>query len=354
MATFSYPDRTTACSITFLINRQYGDELKSGERWVFMVPRRYKKRILNYAILKHRKDKKYIGANRSQWDPNGAYLLFKAHNRDEKKWYTWYDRFGSRKFAEHRSADDPEHETFHDCLKVMGPIQPDMVSLENHGQGDIRLAVANVHELELVFFPRISGTVSFEQIFTPGTRFINQGDGTLEYFSGGGPDHGGRYPWAVLLGAGRKRQAVLVQALVTPHRFPTSLDAGPWGHLDGRGRLHISLPPGYRLDYLELFTGDTDISNTRPDSATITERTGWARLNVWLGNVHNITGKRFYFIVDYNVPPAGIVAGVPRDAFSEIHPGDEIIVESLYDTTYLMAYRLTLTPLLRTLHKVND
>ncbi len=354
MATFSHPDRTTACSVTFLINQQYGDELKSGERWVFMVPRRYKKRILNYAILKHRKDKKYISTNRNQWDPNGAYLLFKAHNCDEKKWYTWYDRFGSRKFAEHRSADDPEHETFHDCLKVMGPIQPDMVSLENHGQGDIRLAVANVHELELVFFPRISGTVSFEQIFTPGTRFINQGDGTLEYFSGGGPDHGGRYPWAVLLGAGRKRQAVLVQALVTPHRFPTSLDAGPWGHLDGRGRLHISLPPGYRLDYLELFTGDTDISNTRPDSATITERTGWARLNVWLGNVHNITGKRFYFIVDYNVPPAGIVAGVPRDAFSEIHPGDEIIVESLYDTTYLMAYRLTLTPLLRTLHKVND
>ena len=319
------PNKTTYSTLVYESENFGGDELEPSKRMLFVIPEEFKGRVIRDIILKHRKDPSRFSGD--GWDPNGAYSRVLIKDSRTENWKSWIDPTGNKsdKFAESRASSNPENEILHDWIATVGEVQPSLISVENVGQTD--QAVSNIHGVEVVFFPEKEGVEYQEQIFTPGTSFVDLDKQQNEPSYGGGPRYRGQYPSAVALGGwGRDQENTMIDD-----------DSNKEFYLDRQGQIHIKLEPGKKFVNLELAIGDTHqdgIANKDGHNGTL----GWAKIYAGLATKGHMDTSNFMHNV--NVPPAGVLAGGPEQSDKVIQDGDEIVIESKSDTSYLMGYRI--------------
>lgn len=297
-----------------------GRELRPGRKVLFIVPEEFKGRIVRDVILLHRKAEKYaknIGID--GYDPHGAYSEVKIQDTRTGRLLEWRDPSGYSpiKFAEPRPSGDPENEVLHDWIATVGKVSPGLVEVTNVGKSP-EYSVSQIHGLEVTFFPETESVDFQERIYCPGTSFIDLDNERLLPRYGGGEHTGGVYNNAISL---NKHGSSF---------FPLG-EPGP-GVENKDMRLAIQLEPGREFIQVEVAVGDTE---HRPDKI----RLGWAKL--WVGIKHKDSKITEWFIRNANVPPQGVISGGPHLDKNKIEEGDELIIESRADTSYVMGWRLT-------------
>ena len=324
---FESPEVDSYTRINYSISEYEGRELRPGRQLMFKIPEEFKQRIIRDVILRHRKSSKYaVNIGSDGYDPNGAYSRVELHNSDTGQWTGWRDPAGYRtdKFAEPRGAENPEEEVLHDWIATVGPISADAVRVTNVGENP-DLSVSSVHGLEVVFYPEFKSINFKEQIYTIGTKFVDLDKGELLPEYGAGEFNEGKYEGAIAL----NRSA--------PTLFELSKDPGQEARVEN-GRLIIKLESGKKLLNIEIAIGDTEhLSHRNPETYRNT-RLGWAKL--WAGIRRAKTGNIEWFIKNANIPPQGVIAGGPHLENSKIEEGDELILESRADSSYIMGWRL--------------
>jgi hypothetical protein len=319
------PNKTTYSTLTYESGDPAGDELRPSKRILYRIPVEFQGRLVRDVILKHRKDPARFSGD--GWDPNGAYSRVLIRDSTTKEWKSWVDPAGNKsdKFSEPRPASNPENEVLHDWIATVGKVKPLLISVENVGRTD--RAISNIHGIEVIFFPEGEGVSYQEQIFSAGTSFIDLDKRLNEPHYGGGPSYQGRYPNAVALGGwGHTEKNPII-----------GNDPNKQFHLDSQGRLHIKLMPGKKFVNLELAVGDTH-PDGKPNKDGHVGTLGWAKIYAEL-KAGDSTGEQ-YFMRNVNVPPVGVLAGGPEQTDRVITEGDEIIIESRSDTSFLMGYRI--------------
>ncbi len=331
---FSAPTSTTSTTVRFELGGYSGKEIKPGERWLFKVPEAFRNTPIRTAILAHRKDAKYAHTYVGERDKEGAYNLVTARKTGTDQWVTWSDQYGSKKFAERRSAGDPENENLHDWVAAVGEQNVDMLSIQNVGVG--ANAIAHVHMLEIEFFPPGKPAGAQQEIFTPGTEFADLAKGKKKPRFGGG------------MGS-----ALSADALKTQGLYPNAVELGGYGpsgtgnatlahaYVSG-GKLRIKLPEGKRIGSVEVACGDTEFNKNLPADQQRNKdghigKLGWAKL---YGRIVNGHTRSQDFMVNVNVPPAGVLSGGPADPNYITQPGDEIEIESRGHRSWVMGYRV--------------
>ena len=325
---FENPEVDSYTRIGFSIPDYEGRELRPGHRLLFKIPEEFKNRIVRDVILRHRKDSKYaVNIGSDGYDPNGAYSRVELHNSDSGQWTGWSDPAGYRtdKFAEPRSAGNPEEEVLHDWIATVGPISADSVRVTNVGASP-DLSVSNVHGLEVVFYPEFKAFDFKERIYTLNTKFVDLDKGDLLPSYGAGEFNEGRYEGSVALN--QSSRSVL---------FELNKDPGEEARVEN-GRLIIKLDSGKELMNVEVAIGDTEHLRTINPETRRNMRLGWAKL--WVGVRRAKTGQTEWFVKNANIPPQGVIAGGPHLENSKIELGDELILESRADTSYVMGWRL--------------
>jgi len=336
---FVKPTKLTSTTAVFKMPEMGGKEIKPGERWLFQVPEEFRGTGIRTAILVHRKDSKYGASVDGKWDKEGAYNLVSARKTGTDQWVTWSDEYGSKKFAEPRSSGDPEHENLHDWLHSVGWQNVDLLSVTNVGQGTN--AVANVHELVIEFFPPGKTALVQEEIYSPGTAFVDREKGRSMPSYGGG------------MGAHLGTERLKAEGM-----YPKAIEIGGYGgsgkkdvsentYVDQSGRLHIKLPPGKVLGGFEIAVGDTELDKNRPLEEQRNKdghygKLGWAKLyaRVQNSNSSGPNARSAYFMDRVNVPPSGVLSGGPNEKGYVTQPGDEIVVESQGHRSWVMGYRV--------------
>jgi len=325
---FENPEIDSYTRINYPIPEYEGRELRPGRQLMFKIPDEFKKRIIRDIILRHRKDSKYaVNIGSDGYDPNGAYSRVELHNSNTGQWISWKDPVAGRrtdKFAEPRSAGNPEEEVLHDWIATVGQISADAVRITNVGE-NLDFSISNIHGLEVVFYPEFEATNFREQIYTIGTKFVDLDKNELLPEYGAGEFNEGRYVGAIVLNRS------------TPALFELGKDPGPDARIEN-GRLIIKLESGKELLNVEVAIGDTEHLSYRNPETYCNTRLGWAKL--WVGTRRAGTDNIEWFIKNANVPPQGVIAGSPRLENSKIEPGDELILESRADTSYVMGWRL--------------
>lgn len=324
---FDNPKTHSYMSVNYQLPDYYGRELKLGHRLAFVIPEEFRNRIVRDVILKHRKDEKYrvnIGAD--GWDPHGAYSRVELHNNETGQWQQWKDPKGHKtdKFAEPRPASNPENEVLHDWVAMVGELKPDAVRITNVGQHE-EYSTAQIHGVEVIFFPETKNVHYREHIYCKGTEFIDIEKGKTLPKYGGGSHTEGKYIGAIALNQSR-------EAL-----YELNKTAGSDAELRD-GKLFIKLEPGKSLVQLEVAMGDTEhLKEVNPKTNRHT-RLGYAKL--WAGIKRAGSGNIEWFMENMNIPPQGVFAGGPLPEQSAIQEGDELVIEARADTAYLMGFRL--------------
>lgn len=334
---FAKPTTLTSTTARWKLGDYAGKEIKPGQRWLFELPPELRGGVIRTIVVAHRKDDKHKGEIIGGREQQAAYNQVSARVVGTETWKTWSDQFGSKKYAEPRSAGDPENENLHDCVVPMGVVAVDLVSLTNMGSGE--KAIANVHEVVVEVFPPGKVASTIEEIYTPGTQFVDLAAGRLKPKYGGGQGGNlgmdvmrtkGLYPDAVVLGSGGKERTLSEHAYV-----------------DRQGHLHVKLSAGRRLGGLEVAIGDTVYDPTRPHEEQRNKdghvgRLGWSKLYASLQNSSQVvpSHKRSYFMENVNVPPSGVLSGGPLEPGYVTKPGDELVVEARSHTSWLMGFRV--------------
>lgn len=328
-------------AIEYSVAKPEGLELRPGHSIEFVFPAGFAGRNIASVILRHRKDpvfavdQTYFDA----FDPDAAYILCEAHSSIDQNWYRWADRSSFAKFSEVRTADNPENETLHNCLRTFGRIAPDRFRITNVAKGNPEKAIANFHGLEVVFEPVASVTQRIEKIFTPDTAFSDSRAGNPVPLLGGGPRLNGRFPGAVLLGAGRQARAAALAALPDQHYFEICEDPSPAG-IETDGSLRLPLPPGCVIQQVELAIGDLDITSLEYNKDGYFGRSGSAQVSV---SILKEGGSRIHLLENGNVGMAGwITCGGPVEKYvTGLH--DSLLINVENDVAMLMAYGISLT-----------
>lgn len=324
---FENPEVDSYTRINYLISEYDGRELRPGRQLIFKIPGEFEKRIIRDVILRHRKSSKYaVNIGSDGYDQNGAYSRVELRNSDTGQWTRWRDPAGYRtdKFAEPRSAGNPEEEVLHDWIATVGPISADAARVTNVGESP-DFSVSNIHGLEVVFYPEFKAVDLKEQIYTPGTKFVDLDKNKLLPEYGAGEFNEGRYVGAIALNQS------------APALFELGKDPGPEAKVEN-GKLIIKLESGKELLNVEIAIGDTEYLNHRNPETYRNTRLGWAKL--WVGIKRVQTGNIEWFVKNANIPPQGVIAGGPHLENSKIEPGDELVLESRADASYVMGWRL--------------
>ncbi|MDO8499990.1 MAG: hypothetical protein Q7S66_05060 [bacterium] len=325
--TFESPKIDSYTRINYAIPDYEGRELRPERRLLFRIPEEFKNRIIRDIILRHRKSSKYaVNIGSDGYDPSGAYSRVELHNIDNGQWTGWRDPAGYRtdKFAEPRSAENPEEEVLHDWIATVGPISADAVRVTNVGSNP-DLSISNIHGLEIVFYPEFKSIDFKEKIYTLGTKFVDLEKGDLLPAYGAGEFNEGKYVGAIAL---NRSEPVL---------FELGKNLGTEARIEN-DRLVIKLDQGKELLNIEVAIGDTEHLNSRNPETHRNIRLGWAKL--WMGIRRAKTGNVEWFVKNANIPPQGVIAGGPHLENSKIEPGDELILESRADASYVMGWRL--------------
>lgn len=334
---FNNHTRVNSITLRFSLDPENGIEIKPDESFVFEFPEEFCQREILQVILKHRKDPAYAidPLNPDTFDPNAAYILCEAHSSLNNCWYKWADRSSIAKFSEVRPADNAENETLHNCLRTFGTIKPDRFRLTNVGTGDPNKAIANIHELEIMFMPAKTGELVIEKIFTPETAFSNIAAGKPVPLLGGGPRLNGRFPEAVLLGKNRADRFNKLQQLPEEHYFTVD------DSQSSDGNFRIELPHGCRIEIIEIAMGDLDLTSLEANKDGYFGRSGHAQASI---SIERSDATKILLKERNNIGMAGfITCGGPAD--DELtRPGDHLLIEVLNDEAFLMGYRVILSP----------
>ncbi|MBF0406406.1 MAG: hypothetical protein HQM10_03555 [Candidatus Riflebacteria bacterium] len=339
---FNRAEMINSLTLRYRLDSSKGLELRPGQSFEFLLPENLNFPWITYLVLKHRKDPSLMSKTdmESSQDTNPAYMLVEVHDSKTDTWIRWADRYGSAKYSEVRSADNPEDETLHNGLRTFGKIKPDKIRVTNIGTGDSRLSTARVHELMVVFYPDNSSAEKSEQIFTPETAFNDPVKGILIPLIGGGPRLDGKFPGAIPIGPGFKERIASISALPASHTFQLAIDPPPPARRDSLGHIVIPLPEKRHLLMAEFAIGDLDVTALNKNKDGFFGRTGCAELTVWLRN-KSVPGRHFPAIIRNNIGMAGIITlGLPTNA-GQTQPGDELVVSVSNDVAFLMGYRVT-------------
>jgi len=327
--TFTTPTTVTSTTVQYVVNEYYGVEIKPGEQWVFQIPPNFVEAVVRTVVLVHRKDSKYDASveyheDGTYYDTQGAYDAISCRKTGTSTWKGW----GAAKFAEPRSSYDPEHENLHDWVYYVGIFSTDQILLENVSPLTNALSVANVHSVEIEFFP-VGVIDSYQlEIFSPNTKFVDLAQGFLLPRYGGGPDAGlsfqqleedGLYPDAIEL------------------YYGTAQTISSTCYVDSSGRMHIKLPTGKTFGGFEVAIGDTKYNKAIPPQDQVNKdggygELGWAKLSARIGSD--------YFMSDINVPPNAVLSGGPSKLGYVTKTGDEVIL-SATSYAWVMGYRIT-------------
>jgi hypothetical protein len=330
--------KPSSFKVTFPIDSALGKEMVKGEIWRFPIPPEYQNLQINSILIKHRKEPELFIGKKEGWDDNPVYLQILAHDPVRKGCLPWYDRFGSEKFCEPRTPDDPETDNLHDCLSLMGKFNADFIEIRNLGKGDPAFSKARIHELSISFLPSLEETLKQIAIFTDGTEFIDPGRAILTPVLAGGPRFQGRFPDSVMLGTASLFRLPAMRNTPEPFSFRVRGRNETPG-LDSRHRLHIPLIPGRKILSLELAVGDVDNTDTSLNKDNHVGRLGAAEIYVFLSRAAKGPSHDHFADME-NVPPAGVLWFFPLKADYVVQPGDELIIHSIRDVTFLMGYRV--------------
>lgn len=328
--------------INYSLDSKNGLLLRKNNSFEFNIPTEFHKRPIYHVILKHRKDPAFAAdpTNFDAFDPDAAYILCEAHDRQTGFWHKWADRSSLKKFSEVRTPDNPENETLHNCLRTFGKIEPDRFRLTNVGNGDPQKCVAHVHELEILFAPNLEGCTVVEEVFTPETEFSRPDRQRPVPLLGGGPRLGGKFPGALLLGPDFQIRREQISQLPEKHRFETAVVGGNC-RVDDGGRLIIDISANNHIESLEMAIGDLDVTSLEFNKDGYFGRSGKAVCEAW---IERNGQKIFQLLEQNNLGMAGmVVCGGPNQDYRS-EPGDKIIVAVANDNAFLMGYRLSLRP----------
>lgn len=321
------PEVTSYTTINYELGEYQGRELLPEHRVGFIIPKEFRNRLVRDVTLRHRKDHKHakdIGTDR--YDPHGAYSLVELHDQSSNKWMSWSDPKGYSpiKFAEPRSASDPENEVLHDWIATVGKIQPDAVRITNVGKNP-EYSVSQIHGLEVVFFPELKNVNYQEKIYSAGTSFIDLKNGEHLPTYGGGSHTEGIYKGALALNQSGS-------AL-----YELGKDPGANAKLE-HNRLIVKLQANQNLAQVEVALGDTEhLDHVNPKTNRKT-RLGYSKL--WVGIKKKNSNNINWFLKNANIPPQGVISGAPKLRDNLIEEGDELVIEARDDTAYLMGWRL--------------
>lgn len=300
----------------------WGLELRRGDCVTFTLPESQQGQILDTLNVLHRKDRKYNGSVRRNVtidgvfrkvsDTEGAYTKIFVFDENSKQWVLWpdpykrtHDKNYGAKYAEPRPPGAPEVECLYDWLRA-GKIKPSHVVAMGWGQG--HNAVTNFHGLEVGVLPENGLSTANQIIFTPGTRFVEEGMDQPQY---GGRN--GSYPNSVRLSSHSE----------VPRSMPENCT------LDHYGNLRIRVTEAMDLSRLEVSCGDT-----HPDGGTL----GWAKLSAEVV-LNSQGGRKVNLMSRQNVPPNGVLKGSPMEKLN-LQPGDEIVLRAEDDShLYVMGVR---------------
>jgi len=316
-------------SLNYSFPEYEGRELKPGHRVYFSIPEEFKYRIVRDVILKHRKAEQYrVDIEKDGYDPYGAYNRVEFHNVDDNEWRGWNDPRGLKtdKFAEMRSASNPEVEILHDWVATIGEIKTDMARITNVGKHE-KYSVVNLHGFEIVFFPEdIEDAEQKGYIYCEGTEFIDIKNKKLLPKYGGGSHTDGKYVGAIAL---NQR---------SPALYELGDDVGE--SVERRDdAIEINLESGKSLLQVEISIGDTEHLSYINQKTGKNKRLGYAKL--WMGIRRAATGRVEWFSENLNIPPQGVLVGAPKRENLDIYEGDKLVIESRDDTAYLMGWRVT-------------
>jgi hypothetical protein len=321
------PEIVSHTNIRFDVANYEGRELEPGHKLVFLISQQFKGRIVKDVILRHRKGEKYrkdMGPDHR--DPYGAYSLVELHDLESDQWVGWRDPKGYDpvKFAEPRSASDPENEVLHDWIATVGKVTPDAVKITNVGLHP-KWSTSQIHGLEVVFFPELEDVSYENRIYSEGTKFIDLEKNELLPSYGGGSNTEGVYRGALVLNSYR---ATL---------YETRTDPGPGAELE-HSRLKIKLKPDQSLAQVEVAVGDTEhLKEISPKTGRKT-RLGYSKL--WVGLKRAKTGETEWFVKNANIAPQCIISGAPGLKDNNVENGDELIIEARDDAAYIMGWRV--------------
>ena len=336
LRTYENPTSQNLCGASYMIPEPNGLELKRGDAVIFKVPEELLSDLdesadsigntLDNVTIHHRKDPSRAPAEKG-WDKEGSYTRTMVYDLNTRAWII----LGRDKFAEVRNPGRYETENIPDCIDF-GKIKPGYFAVIGTGIG--KRGVVNFHGLEFSVFPENTKPLK-EVIFTPGTEFVDLEKGIYHPSYGGGvwPDKMGIYEDSV------------------PLNHPNISNIGFNVTLSGEdfyventgvntGRMHIRIKEDMLVKMVEVAAGDTEdwkgeVYKVRPDGPERFRR-GWALLSVY---AQKKDGSIITFLDDMNVPPRGILKGSPPEALN-LEEGDEIIIESRNDATYVMGFKI--------------
>jgi len=330
---FTKPTYTSSTTLTWsLSNINYlGLELHPTNSMLFQIPAAYQSGVVRTVVLVHRKDEKYQGSitwnsDGTYYDSQGAYDSIQCRNKKDGSYESWI----APKFAEPRSASDPENENLHDWVYYVGVFSTNLIQLVSSSPADEPLAVANIHMVSVEFFPL--GTIDSTQIeiFSSGTSFVDLAKKVYLPQYGGGPDAGLSY-----------------QEMEDEGLYPNAIEIGSWGfgrnvskncYVDYYGDMHIILQAGKVLGGVEVSLGDTNYDQSIPPQDQINKDGGYGQLG-WAKLTATLSESDEDCMYNYNVPPNGVLSGGPETSGYVVQKGEELI---LYSSSYswVMGYKI--------------
>ncbi len=336
-ASVNHPQR-----VKFSFDEKTGKPMKIGEAWQLKLPEKYVSRPINYMIVRFRQSEEKIieKADPKYREPDPAKVLVQVADGKSGLLWPWYDRYGTEKYVEPRTADDPENENLHDCQNCFPGIDAESIVLENVGYGAPEKSIAFLYSLEVLFLPETSGASFKEIIFTGGTKFSNhEMKLPLPEFTGG-PRFAGKYPDSLMIGVRRYFRTIYQNKNPSEYFFPTATPDPIDGYIDSPGRLHLFLPAGKRFRQIEISAGDVDNTILEKNKDGHFGRLGWAELYCYFKSADS--GRMRLISDKANVGPEGIIVFSPDTGDIPIQPGDELIIESRLDVCFIMGLRLLL------------
>ncbi|MEE2904239.1 MAG: hypothetical protein VYC39_18065 [Myxococcota bacterium] len=336
----SKPHKTTSVSFSYRTGDSRGRKLKPGEQMLLEIPPQFRDRPIRFAVLKHRQDRDETTAPEgdSKWDANPGVTSLQVHAPSfdsDNSWRYWKAPWGSSgqaggKYAEHRSASDPEVENMFDWIRhghsAVGasgvskePLFADAIKVVSVGKDPVR-----VHQVDMMFLPERPDSTD-EQIFSSGTVFGDPWSAEGRAY-GGGPRFQGKYPGALALGGRKNNDSEVLN----------KVQSKPGWALEN-GQLEIELSNTKQFTGVEVACGDTHPDGKRNKDGHV-GTLGWSKLSMGIRRAGST--KVDWFIDRQGVPPEGVLFGGPTMENFTAKPGDKLIVRADSDTTYVMGLRL--------------
>ncbi|EKD82770.1 MAG: hypothetical protein ACD_39C01108G0002, partial [uncultured bacterium] len=118
-------------SISFYTGTSMGILIPAGQCIEFAVPEPFKNRLPNFARIKHRKDRAFLGENPSTLDPDSPWLSVYFHNPATDEWVVWQDQFGPEKRSAVCPPNAPKQNTLYNFTEYVGNFPPDRLRVCN-------------------------------------------------------------------------------------------------------------------------------------------------------------------------------------------------------------------------------